>query len=336
MWKTLRDGSVPLTITGLLMLPVLAAALIGLLVDPRIVTGAPVWLKPAKFAASIALYTFTLAWILTFLPAWIRTRRIVGWTTAVALTVEMVIIALQAGRGITSHFNVATLFDGVLWTVMGLVIVIQTLTSVAVAAALWQQTFADRALGWALRLGMTITIVGAFSGGLMARPTDAQLSSARQGERMTVSGAHTVGAPDGGPGLPGTGWSTEHGDLRVAHFVGLHALQVLPLIAIGLRRRRLPHTLRVPLVLTTGGSYVAMLAMLVWQALRGQSVLAPDPLTLAVLGAWSALTFAAVAVVLLTARRAGPLVAVEGSPIGSGTGFDSVARRPSRPCGVSS
>ena len=293
MLKRLRQADKPLTFTGLLMLAVLAVALVGLAVDPRIVTGVPAWLKPAKFAVSIAIYSFTLAWAFTFIPAWVKTRRIVGRMTASALILEMVIIGLQAARGTTSHFNVSTLFDGVLWTTMGVAIVIQTLTSLAVAVALWRQPFADRALGWALRLGMTITIAGAFSGGLMAQPTRAQVAGARAGQRMTVSGAHTVGAPDGGPGVPGTGWSREHGDLRVAHFVGLHALQALPLVALGLARKRLAERARVRLTVTAAMSYVALFGILLWQALRGQSVLAPDILTLAVLGTWAAATAAA-------------------------------------------
>ena len=48
---------------------------------------------------------------------------------------------------------------------MGAGILLQTLASAAVAVALWRQKFADRALGWALRLGLTIAIVGARVGG---------------------------------------------------------------------------------------------------------------------------------------------------------------------------
>src|SRR5688572_29265048 len=199
MLKKLWQGSAPLTASGLLMIAVLAAAIVGLAVDPRTVTGAPVWLKPAKFAVSIAIYTLTLAWVFSLIPGWIRTRRIVGWMTAATLVLEMAIIGLQAYRGTTSHFNVATPFDGVLFSVMGAAIVVQTLSTVAVAIALWRQRFADRALGWALRLGMTITLIGAASGGLMAQPLPQQLELARRGGRMTVAGAHTVGAPDGGP-----------------------------------------------------------------------------------------------------------------------------------------
>jgi hypothetical protein len=298
MLKRLWQANAPLTATGLLMIVALAVAVVGLAIDPRVITGAPAWLKPAKFAVSIAIYTFTLAWIFTFIPTWIKTRRIVGWVTAVALVLEVVIIDLQAWRGTTSHFNVATPLDAVLFSMMGLIIVAQTVTSIAVAVALWRQTFTDRALGWALRVGMSIAIVGAFTGGLMTTPTAAQLADARAGKRMMIAGAHTVGAPDGGAGIPGTGWSTEHGDLRVAHFVGLHALQALPLVAV-LARRRLSTTGRVRLVLTAAASYIALYGILLWQALRGQSVLAPDSLTLTTIGVWAIATAVAAGLSLL-------------------------------------
>src|SRR5258706_12271374 len=123
MLKRLWQENKPLTATGLLMLAALAAALSGLAVDPRIITGAPAWLKPAKFAVSIAIYAFTLAWIFTLIPDWVKTRRSVGWTTAIALILELVIIDVQAWRGTTSHFNAATAFDLMLWTVMVLAIV---------------------------------------------------------------------------------------------------------------------------------------------------------------------------------------------------------------------
>jgi len=296
MLHTLRNANVPLTITGLLMIATFVAAVTGLVVDPRTITGAPAWLKPAKFAASIAVYTFTLAWILSLIPEWNRTRRIVGWTTAVTMVLEMVIIGLQAFRGTTSHFNVATLVDGVLFTVMGVAIIVQTLCTIAVAVALWRHQFADRALGWALRFGMSITIIGAMSGGLMTQPTRQQLDAARAGERMAVAGAHTVGAPDGGPGLAGTGWSTDRGDLRVPHFLGLHALQVLPIVALVLAGVRLSDLVRVRLTITAASSHVALFGILLSQALRGQSVIAPDALTVALLGVWASGTLLAAAV----------------------------------------
>jgi hypothetical protein len=284
-------GSPPLTAAALLMSGALVASLVGLFVDPRVITGAPAWLKPAKFAISTAIYMVTLAGIFTMLPNWPRMRRVVGWGTALILVLEVAIIDTQAWRGTTSHFNVGTILDGTLFTIMGLAIVIQTLTSVAVAAALWQRRFDDRALGWALRFGMVITILGASTGGLMTRPTTAQLEAAQATGQMAIAGAHTVGAPDGGPGLPGTGWSVEHGDLRIPHFVGLHAMQILPLLALALRRRSADRA-RVRLILLATASYTMLFGILLWQALRGQSVMHPDGATIGVLIVWVMLTAA--------------------------------------------
>ena len=300
LWR----GSPPLTVVGVLMLAAAGASVVGLLVDPRVITGAPAWLKPFKFAISTAVYSLTLAWIFGLLTGWPRVRRVVGWTTAIVFVLEVAIIDAQAWRGTTSHFNVSTPLNAVLFSVMGGAILIQTLVSVAVAVALWRQPFTDRTLAWALRLGMTITIVGALTGPLMTRPTAAQLAAARAGARMTTAGAHSVGGVDGGPGLPVTGWSREHGDLRVPHFIGLHAIQSLALVAIGLMRWRRPEVIRVRAMLTAAGSYAALFLLLLWNALRGTSLAAPDAAAMASIGLWAMVTGLVLGWIAVGSRRA--------------------------------
>ena len=286
LWR----ASPPLTAVGTLMLLVAVPSLVGIFSDSHIITGAPAWLKPFKFAVSIAVYSLTLAWIFGWLTDWPRMRRIVGWTTAVVFVLEVAIIDAQAWRGTTSHFNASTPLDRALFIVMGSAILLQTFVSVAVAVALWRQRFAERSLGWALRLGMILTILGAMTGPLMTRPTEEQLAHARAGGRMTTVGAHTVGGPDGGPGVPVTGWSREHGDVRVPHFIGLHAIQALTLVAVGLRRWRRPEATRVKAVLIAAASYASLFLLLLREAVRGQSIVAPDPVALASLASWGLLT----------------------------------------------
>ena len=277
----------PLVVVGTLMLVVAAASLVAMLVDPRVITGAPAWLKPFKFAISTAIYSLTVAWIFIWLMEWPRVRRVVGWTTAIVFVLEVAIIDTQAWRGTTSHFNISTPLNAVLFIVMGSAIFLQTAVSVATAVALWRHRFSDRTLGWALRLGMTLTIIGAMTGPLMTRPTSAQLADARAGAPMKIVGAHTVGGLDGGPGVPVTGWSTEHGDLRVPHFIGLHAVQAMALIAIVLRRWRRPENVRVKAMLAAAASYASLFVLLVWAALRGQSVSSLMPSLRSQSGPWS-------------------------------------------------
>jgi hypothetical protein len=269
LWATDR----PLTGSGLFLLALLVPMAFGVVLDPREIGGAPAWLKPAKFALSLGIYSLTIAWVFTYLSDWPRTRRFVGRMTAAVMLIEAAIISLQAARGTTSHFNVGTPVDAILFSIMGLAIVTQTAASVAVAVALWRQRFADRAFGWALRLGMTMTIVGALTGGLMTRPTEAQLAEANASGRVVIAGAHTIGAPDGGPGLPVTGWSTQHGDLRVAHFVGLHALQVLPILTLVAFRGR-GERARLRLTLAAASVYVLVFVVLLVEALRGMPLVA--------------------------------------------------------------
>jgi hypothetical protein len=137
---------------------------------------------------------------------------------------------------------------------------------------------------------MTLTIAGALTGSLMTRPTEAQLAKARAGGGITTAGAHSVGGVDGGPGVPVTGWSRQHGDLRVPHFIGLHAIQALAVIVIVLRRSRHPGGVRVRLVLAAAASYASLFLLLLWQALRGTSVVELDPTSIASLAIWAALS----------------------------------------------
>jgi hypothetical protein len=266
-----------MTAVGLLMIVVAVASVIGVLADPRTITGVRAWLKPLKFAISTAVYSLTLAWVFGYLMDWPRMRRVVGWTTAIVFVLEVVIIDAQAWRGTRSHFNVSTPVNATLFFVMGGAILFQTLVSIAAAVALWRQRFADWALGWALRFGMTLTILGAFIGPMMTRPTTAQIAHARAGGRMTTVGSHSVGGIDGGPGLPLTGWSLEHGDLRVPHFIGLHALQALAIVALALRRWRGAETVRVRVMLAAAAGYAFVFALLLMQALRGQSIVRGMP-----------------------------------------------------------
>ena len=287
---------------SLLLVPVTAVAW---LLDDRILGGMPIWAKPMKFALSFALYAVVLAWLTSRLRRLRRTGWWAGTVLAVASLGELVLITAQVVRGRASHFNVATPLDAAVFSAMGTLVAVIYLCTLVVAVGLLLSPLGDRALTWAVRLGVLIAVAGLSVGFLMVVPTPEQARAAAEGLTETVSGAHAVGVVDGGPGLPLLGWSTTGGDLRVGHFIGMHALQVLPLLALALGRgTRLGERARTHLVQLAGFGYAGAVVLTVWQALRGQPLLSPDALTLAVAGALLAATGAGVAVVLRTARTA--------------------------------
>jgi hypothetical protein len=269
MMRKIWSNSPLLAATSLLMLAAFLFSLAAMYLDPRTITGVPAWLKPAKFAISTTIYTGTLAWLFGYITVWPRFKRAMGAAIAAVVVLEVAIIDMQAARGTTSHFNVGTAIDAALWAIMAAAILVLWLASVGVVVVLFRQRFADPAWGWALRLGMLISVVGAGLGGVMTRPTPAQLESLARHEQVMAIGSHTVGAPDGGPGLPVLGWSSRHGDLRIPHFFGLHGLQIIPLVAWLTQRRRTPAG-----VFALAGGYLALIALLTWQALAGRPILA--------------------------------------------------------------
>lgn len=194
-----------------LVLAVVFTALLQL--DGRTILGRNVWAKPWKFATSIAIFTATVGWLIPSLSLsdrveWLATRTIGG-----AMLVEITLISTQAARGVQSHFNKATALDTGIFAVMGTTITISTLV---VAYVLWRIVRDPPDLApaylWGIWTGFFLFVLASFEGGL-----------------MIANGSHSVGAPADGPGLPLLNWSLTGGDLRIAHFIGLHALQVLPL-----------------------------------------------------------------------------------------------------------
>ena len=220
---------------------------------------------------------------------------------AAGLFLEIALIDMQAARGTTSHFNNGTHFDAMVYAVMGVSIACIWLSMLLLTIVLFRQPFAGSAWGWSLRLGMVLALFGTGSGGLMTIPSSRQLAEAHATGRMPIVGAHTVGAPDGGRGLPVTGWSVEHGDLRIAHFIGMHGLQVLPLLAWWMARRGLPQGTQRHLVFSLAASYLALFLLLLWQAFRGQPIVQPDRLTVESFALWLMLT--AVAVVIFKRKE---------------------------------
>ena len=216
IWKQSRA----LTVTAGAMLVNFIVALLGVAVDPRMIGGAAAWMKPAKFGISTAIFAASIAWLFQHMPAFGRSNRWVGWALAVILNLEVGLIDFQEARGTTSHFNVGTVENAALWGVMGVSIGILLLLCIWIVVALFRQPFKDPVWGWALRLAMLISVLGSASGGLMTMPTSEQRASMMRHERPAVVGGHTVGAPDGGPGIAGVGWSKQHGDLRIGHFLG--------------------------------------------------------------------------------------------------------------------
>jgi hypothetical protein len=259
--------------------------------DRRVITGAPAWLKPAKFAISTMIAAWSFAFCMASTTVWPRLVRALDWVLAGGLAIGIALIDMQAARGTSSHFNFTTQFDTGVFAVMGVSIACIWLGMLVLTVVLFRQPFAS-AWGWSLRLGMVLALIGTGSGALMTVPNSQQLAAAHTSGRLGIGGAHTVGAPDGGRGLPVTGWSADHGDLRIAHFVGMHGLQVLPLLAWWIGRRRAAPDERTQrnLVFAMAASYVALFGLLLWQAFRGQSIAQPDRLMLGSFAMWLVLT----------------------------------------------
>ncbi|MFI7548923.1 hypothetical protein ACIBQ2_04200 [Micromonospora sediminimaris] len=308
--RAYRHRPLMVFVSAMAVLAVVCA--VGVVADQRVLTGVPIWLKPFKFSVSFVLYGGTLVWLLSLLR---RRSRVAEWAVTVMVAmgvVEMCIIVGQVLRGTTSHYNETSPVNAVLWQLMGAAIMVLFVAHVVVGVAVLRQPIAGRAGRYAIGLGLGLAALGMLVAVPMTLPDQASVIEG-------VAGAHSVGVPDGGPGLPLVGWSTTGGDLRIGHFVGLHGMQVLPVLALLLSRftgGALDERTRARLLLVVGAGYGAATVLLTWQALRGQPLLRPDTLTLAAAAALAVATVAAAGAVL--ARHRFSATTVEHRPAGPG------------------
>jgi hypothetical protein len=241
------------------MLVQAAAALALMPFDDRTILGLDPWVKPFKFSVSVAIFLWTLAWILPPLRVARRTKVLLGGSFSLIMLLEVGCIFLQSARGVRSHFNFETGFDAAVFSAMGTMIGINSLLLACVLGLyLWRGADLPSAYLWGVRLGLLVTLLGSAQGGL-----------------IVAHGQHAVGVADGGPGLPLVNRSTKAGDQRVAHMLGLHAMQIIPLFAflVGRAKPAWAESRRVGSVFGFAAVYVAATAALLCLALAGAPVL---------------------------------------------------------------
>ena len=262
-----------LRVVSWMFVPLAVGCLAGVLLDDRMLGDERVWVKPLKFAVSIGLTGLATAWLRTRLledrrlaadPK--RLRRIDRASSAVvlALVAEQILISVQAARGVRSHFNTTTALDGLVFNVMGGLIAVAFGGLLMIAFVGRRRRLRDAVTDKVVGHGVGLVLLGSVVGFAM----------------IGVDG-HSIGGDDGGPGLPMTNWSTELGDLRPGHFVGLHGLQLLIVAGAISRRRGWSERTRVRLIDVMAGAAAAATVSLVAQALAGRPVTSVSSLVVA-------------------------------------------------------
>ncbi len=213
--ESLKNRNAVLYYFGLANLLAAIMTLLLIFISKQNVMGINAFIKPLKFFLSSTLFVWSMAWYMFSLQEGGRVN-IYSWMVVLVFSYENLYIFYRASLGQRSHFNISTPITASLFILMGVAIVILTIWTAYIGYLFLSKPLLDlpEAYAWGIRLGILFFVVFALEGGIM-------------GSNL----AHTVGAPDGGPGLPFLNWSTKFGDLRIAHFMGMHALQILPLIS---------------------------------------------------------------------------------------------------------
>ena len=200
--------------TLLFVIPIFAALAIFVPAGAALVNP---WIKPIKFSMSFSTFASTVSLLLLALriPKWQLTlaRRAI----AISVAFEILSLAAEAWRS-AYHLAGHSFLDASLAQVTNSMVMVNT-AIVCWMLALYcanrvRTESVDGPMVSAIRYSIVIFLAGNAIGGY-----------------MLARGSHTVGVADGGPGLPFVNWSVIGGDLRIAHFIAIHAIQIVPLFA---------------------------------------------------------------------------------------------------------
>jgi hypothetical protein len=204
------------------------------------------FIKPFKFFSSVAIFCYTIGWLFYELH---NPNQILYYSIAVVVVMsyELFVITWQAANGRLSHFNTSNNTYSILFTIMGVAISLLVIYTLVIGLQFFKLNKNNLPIGylWGIRLGIILFVIFSFEGGIMG----AQLK-------------HSVGALDGTEGITLLNWSKHYGDLRVAHFFGIHALQILPLAGYYIFKK--PDA-----ILLFSVAYFIAVSYTLWQALRG-------------------------------------------------------------------
>ena len=229
-------------------------SILGSLIDDRTLMGVNVWIKPLKFSISTAIYILTVGFLITLYPFSKRKKNLINTIVSWTLLIEIGLIIYQGSRGVQSHFNLSNLFDGLIFAAMGILIAINVLImALFIFETIRLKLKTSKLLQWAILLGWIIVFFGSWVGG-----------------QMISLMSHNIGVEDGGPGLPLVNWSTIAGDLRVAHFFGLHGLQIIPIFALLISKKWTTASRNQMIIVTVFGlAYALWIGYTFYQAKQG-------------------------------------------------------------------
>lgn len=195
------------------------------------------WRKPVVFGLSFGITVLTLTWLLTFF----RIRTVTGWIVVSLLSIaslgEVFLISMQKWRGVASHFNESTTFDATVFSWMGLLVMLIGLLSVFITVRSFFRLDAPPSLAWAIRMGLVLMLVSQAVGG-----------------QMIAEGGNTWGVA---------------GSMKLTHAITLHAVQVLPALALLLGLSDFSEARRTRIVLLGAIGYGGLMAAAAMQTYGG-------------------------------------------------------------------